>query len=348
MERKIQEIAKFVDGEVIGNADLVITGFSGVKEAREGDLTFLANPKYLSFVKGSCASAVIVSRDVEIEGKTLIRVDNPSAAFAEVMTRCLDQDIRSFQGIHPRALVSDKARLGSNVTIGPFAVIEDEVVIGDDTVVGAGCYVGYKTILGKKCIFYPNVTIREKIEIGNRVIIHSGTVIGGDGFGYVQVDGVHQKIPQIGTVLIEDDVEIGSNVTVDRARFDKTIIGENTKIDNLVQIAHNDVIGKSCIIISQCGISGSVVIEDNCILAGQVGVVGHLTIGKNTIVAARGMVTKSLKEGTMYSGVPVSPHNEAKRINACVKRLPHYVKTIQELKSKVEMLEKRLKKSIDE
>ncbi len=160
----------------------------------------------------------------------------------------------------------------------------------------------------------------------------------------MQVEGVHQKIPQVGTVLIEDDVEIGANVTIDRARFDKTIIGKNTKIDNLVQIAHNVIVGKSCIFIGQSGISGSTVIEDNCILAGQVGVVGHITIGKNSIVASRGMVTKSLKEGAIYSGVPVSPHREAKRINACVKRLPLYVKTIQELKLKIETLEKKLKK----
>ncbi len=348
MKKTIQEIASYVNGEIVGDQELVITGFCGIKEAREGDLSFLANLKYLKFVTDSKVSAVVTSRDVSIEGKTIIRVDNPSAAFAEIMTRCLDNEIVSVKGIHSLALVAETAELGSNVTVGPYAVIEDGVAIGNNSIIGAGCYIGYKTQIGNDCLFYPNTTIREKIFIGNRVIIHSGSVIGSDGFGYVQVEGIHQKIPQVGTVLIEDDVEIGSNVTIDRARFDKTIIGKNSKIDNLVQIAHNVIIGKSCIIVSQCGIAGSTVVEDNCILAGQTGIVGHIRIGKNSVVASRGMVTKSLKEGNVYSGVPVSPHNEAKRINACVQRLPLYVKTIQEMKLRIETLEKKLKKNIDD
>jgi len=342
MNKNIEEMASIVKGEVLGDKETLITGFSGIKEAKKGDLTFLANSKYIPFLKNSQASAVVVSPEMSIPHKTVIKVDNPSAAFAVIISSCIPSDKYYDQGIHPKAIVSDKVELGKNVSIGPCSVIEDNVKIQDNTVIYPGCYVGHHTTLGEDCVIYPNTTIREHISVGDRVIIHSGTVIGDDGFGYIQIDGLHQKIPQIGTVLIEDDVEIGSNVTIDRARFDKTIIGKGTKIDNLVQIAHNVILGKNCIIVAQCGISGSTIIEDGCILAGQSGIVGHLTIGKNTIVAARGMVTKSLKANSMYSGVPVKQHREAKRINACVQRLPLYVKAIQDLKLRIEDLESKL------
>ncbi len=348
MYKSIEEIASIVKGKIVGNKDILISGFNGIQESREGDLTFLADSKYLSFVANSKAIAVVTSYDVSIPNKTIIQVDNPAASFAKIMISCIDNKSTLFEGIHEKAIISKNVKLGDNVIVGPYAVIEEGAIVGDNTIIGAGCYVGYNTEIGKDCIFYANVTLREKIFIGNQVRIHNGTVIGADGYGYVQVEGVHQKIPQIGTVVIEDNVEIGANVTIDRARFDKTVIGENSKLDNLVHIAHNCIIGKSCIIVAQCGIAGSTVIEDNCILAGQVGIVGHVTVGKNVVIASRTMVTKSLKAGAVYSGVPVSPHNEAKRINACVKRLPLYVKMIHELKSKIETLEQKLKKYIDE
>jgi UDP-3-O-[3-hydroxymyristoyl] glucosamine N-acyltransferase len=228
--------------------------------------------------------------------------------------------------------------LGKNIAIGPFAIIEDNVILGDDTIVYGNSYIGHDTNIGTKCIIYPNVSIRERITLGNRVIIHCGTVIGSDGFGFAKIRGVQEKIPQIGTVLIEDDVEIGANVTIDRARFDKTIIGKGTKIDNLVQIAHNVIIGENCIIVAQAGISGSTIVGKGVILAGQAGLVGHITVGDGAVAAAQAGVTKSIPAHTMVSGYPARPHDVAKRVNACVQNLPQLYKRIKELEQKIEKL----------
>ena len=344
MQKTLAELAKLVDGEVVGDKKLIITGLSGIKEAKEGDLTFIANSKYTPLIKTTKASAILIPRDLKVSGKSIIRTDNPSLAFANIASLTAVQEEHPFQGIDKSAVIAKDAILGENVSIGPLVVIEKKAHIGENTVIYPGCYVGYKTFIGKDCLIYPNVSIRDHITIGNRVIIHSGTVIGSDGFGYDQVDGRHKKIPQTGTVLIEDDVELGANVTVDRARFDKTIIGRGTKIDNLVQVAHNVVIGENCIIISQVGISGSVTIGKNVILAGQVGVAGHLTIGEGSVVVAQSCVTKSLPPFSKVSGFPAKPHIHAKRVNAALQRLPMYVKKIQELEKKIKELEGKLKK----
>lgn len=229
------------------------------------------------------------------------------------------------------------------MAIGAYVTIEDNVSIGDNTIIYGGCYVGQYTKIGKDTLIYPNVSIREYVNIGSRVVIHSGTVIGSDGFGFANMDGVYERIPQIGSVAIEDDVDIGSNVTIDRARFDKTIIGRGTKIDNLVHIAHNVVIGENCIIVAQVGISGSASIGKGVTLAGQVGVVGHITIGDGAIVAGRSGVTKSVAPGAFVSGFPAKPHGVAKRVNACVQNLPRLFETVGGLKKKVAELELQLK-----
>lgn len=330
-------------GDVVGDPHIVITNVSGIKEARKGDITFVANSKYFSLVKKTKASAVIVPRDMDIKGFSAIKVDNPSLAFAKTASIFTGDDSCGFQGIHKTAVVDKNVRFGKNVAIGPYTIVEKGVRIGDNTVIYGGCFIGHHTTIGKDCLIYPNVTIREKILVGKKVIIHGGTVIGSDGFGFVNVEGTHEKIPQIGTVEIGDNVEIGANVTIDRARFDKTVIGKGTKIDNLVQIAHNVHIGKNCIIISQVGISGSNTIEDNVILAGQAGLAGHLTIGEGAVVASQAGVTNSIPPHTTVSGYPAKPHSHAKRVNACLQRLPHYVKIINELKKKIEDLEKKLK-----
>ena len=225
--------------------------------------------------------------------------------------------------------------------MGAHTVIEDGAVIAEGTVLYANCYVGHETHLGQNCLIYPQVVLREKVSLGNRVIIHSGTVIGSDGFGYVTVDGKHLKIPQVGTVLIEDDVEIGANVTVDRARFDKTIIGEGTKIDNLVQIAHNVIIGKHCLIVALVGISGSTHIGNYVILAGQAGIAGHLEIGDGAVVAAKSGVSRSIKAGEQVFGYPAQLLKDAFRNNAHFQRLDKYVEMIKDLKKRVEELEKK-------
>ncbi|MDP8266320.1 MAG: UDP-3-O-(3-hydroxymyristoyl)glucosamine N-acyltransferase [Candidatus Aceula meridiana] len=344
MQKTLQEIAQLVDGKARGDKDLVITGISGIKEAREGDITFLANNKYFSLLEKTQASAVIVPLDVAETKKNVIKVENPSVAFARLASEILEAQTYQPKGIHPTAIIAEDVVLGENVVVGPHTVIEKQAKIKDNTVIYSGCFVGAKTEIGAECLIYPNVVIRERISIGNRVIIHPGTVIGSDGFGFAKVDGVHQKIPQVGTVIIEDDVEIGSNVTIDRARFDKTFIGQGTKIDNLVQIAHNVVIGKHCLIISQSGISGSTTLEDRVILAGQVGIAGHLTIGENSVVAAKSGVPKSIPPNTVVFGYPAKPQGVALRLNAIIQRLPTYVKTIKELERKVKELQERSEK----
>ncbi|MBU1887666.1 MAG: UDP-3-O-(3-hydroxymyristoyl)glucosamine N-acyltransferase, partial [Candidatus Omnitrophica bacterium] len=316
MKKTLQEIATMINGEVVGNKDTVVTGVCGIKEAQEGDITFIANSRYLSLMNHTKASAIITSKDVKQAPKPIIRTDNPSIAFAKMVSLLAPNEVKRPKGIHPTAVVGDKVKVSRNVAIGPHVVIEDNVEIKENTILYAGAYVGHHTKIGKDCIIYPYVIIRERIVIGNRVVIHGGTVIGSDGFGFSTVMGVHRRIPQIGNVIIEDDVEIGANVTIDRARFDKTFIKKGTKIDNLVQIAHNVIIGEHSIIVAQSGISGSTTIGKNVTLAGQSGVIGHITIGDNAVVAAQAGVTKSIPPKSCVSGYPAQPHRMAKRINA--------------------------------
>jgi UDP-3-O-[3-hydroxymyristoyl] glucosamine N-acyltransferase len=344
MRKTLKEIARFLEGEVVGDENVVITGICGIKEAGPGDITFLANPKYLSLLETTQASAVITSRDIKSTSKPIIRTESPSLAFAKMVSLIEPQDIKHPKGIHPTAIIGKDVTLGKNVSLGPYTVIEDRVCLGDNTIIYAGCYIGCNTKIGKNALIYANVSIREQVVIGERVIIHSGTVIGSDGFGFATLEGIHHKIPQIGTVVIEDDVEIGANVTIDRARFDKTVIGKGTKIDNLVQIAHNVVIGENSIIVAQAGISGSTVIGKGVTLAGQAGLVGHIRIGDGAVVAAQAGVTKSVAANTLVSGYPAKPHNIAKRINACVQNLPKLYDTVAWLKKKIEELESKKEK----
>lgn len=343
MKKTLAEIAGIINGEVVGDKDLVVTGFSGIQDAREGDVTFLADPKYIPISKKTNATAIITSRDIEISGKNIIRTDNPSLAFSNLISAMTDNDGHPFKGIHESAFISDSCVVGENVSIGPFVIIEGHAKIGNNTVIYGGSYVGHNTTIGADCLIYPNITVRESVVLGDRVIIHSGTVIGSDGFGYVQVDGVHKKIPQIGTVVVEDDVEIGANVTIDRARLDRTIIGRGTKIDNLVQVAHNVILGEHCIIISQVGISGSVTIGKSVILAGQVGVVGHITIGDEAVAFSQCQVVKNIPPHARISGSPGRPHSETKRMVAYMRKLPKYIKSIQDLQAQVRRLEEKIK-----
>jgi len=342
MHKTLAEIAQIVEGEVVGDKNLVITGLSGIQEAKQGDLSFVANSKYVPFIKTTKASALIVPRDLTVSGKACIRTDNPSLAFAHIFSKLIKQEPYHMKGVHPTAVIAPDSILGKNVAVGPYTVVENNVRIGDDTTIYSGCYIGSGTSIGHNSLIYPHVTILERVVIGNNVIIHSGTVVGSDGFGYEFVNGHHEKIPQTGTVIIEDEVEIGANVTIDRARFDRTFIGRGTKIDNLVQIAHNVEIGENCIIISQTGISGSVKIGKGAILAGQSGIVGHVTIGEGAIITAQAGVTKSVPPHTKVWGYPAKPHEQAKRVNAHLQRLPEYYKLLKELQQKLEALEKEI------
>lgn len=343
MRKTLKEIAKLIDGELIGPGDIAITGVAGIKEAASGEITFLANPKYLPLIDKTKASAIITSREIKPADKPIIRTENPSLAFTRVISVFAPSEIKHPKGVHSTAIVGSNVVLGKNVALGAYAVVEDGVTLGDNAIIYAGCFIGNDTKIGSDCLIYPNVSIRERVTIGSRVIIHSGAVIGSDGFGFVTVEGRHHKIPQIGTVQIGDDVEIGANVAIDRARFDKTVIGNGTKIDNLVHIAHNVVVGENSLIIAQAGISGSTVIGNGVTIAGQAGLVGHITIGDGAILAAQAGVTKSVPPNTTVSGYPAREHESAKRVNACVQNLPRLYNTINGLKKKIEELQAKLK-----
>jgi UDP-3-O-[3-hydroxymyristoyl] glucosamine N-acyltransferase len=342
MATTLGEIARFLGAPCDGDPATPIIGVNGLKEAHPGELAFLAHPRYHSFLETSRASAVLVTPEEAPTSKLVLRVKDPSLAFARIIENFFAVKIIHPEGIHPRAVVASSARLGTGVAVGACAVIDEDVVIGDRSIVYPGCFIGRGTAIGADCVFYPNVSVRERVSIGNRVFIQSGTVIGSEGFGYIQIDGAWRLIPQMGTVVIEDDVEIGANVTIDRARFGKTVIGRGAKIDNLVQIAHNVSIGEHTIIVAQAGISGSTKVGRHATIAGQAGLVGHIEIGDKAVIAAQAGVMKSVPEGAMVSGYPARPHAEAMRIYAALGKLPEMLKTIRDLKNQLEALAARL------
>lgn len=336
MKKTLKEIASLIGGELIGDENILIGNVNGIKEAQEGEITFLANPLYRPLLNETRASCVITSKDVVSASKPIIRTDNPSLAFSKVISLFkTQQEEKPPEGIDKTALIGKGVTLGKDVTISAYVIIEEGSSIGDGTTIYPHVYIGHNTKIGKSTKIYPNVSIRENSVIGSNVIIHSGTVVGSDGFGFVKVNGIHQKIPQTGIVVIEDDVEIGSNVSIDRARFGKTIIGKGTKIDNLVQIAHNVKIGPNSIIVSLTGISGSVSLGKEVTLAGQVGIVGHVEIGDNVIVAAQSGVSKSIPANSVVLGSPAKPISEERKILACIRRLPELFKAVKELKDRL-------------
>jgi len=339
MEKALKEIADLLGAEIIGDPNVTITGIAGIKEAKKGDITFISNSRYLHFINETKASAVIASQRIENLSKPIIKTNNPSLAFAKIVSLFHPAREISNKEVHPSAILGKDVKLGKDISIGPYVVIEDGVKIGDRCIIYSGVYIGYETTIGQNCVIYSNVSIREENSIGNRVIIHNGAVIGSDGFGYNSIKGLHYKIPQVGYVVIEDDVEIGANVTIDRARLDKTIIGRGTKIDNLVHIAHNVITGENCIIVAQVGISGSTTIGNNVTLAGQSGLSGHIKIGDNVIVGGQAGVTKSVSSNAFVSGYPARPHKQATVINAHIQRLPQLNKAVSGLKARLDRIE---------
>lgn len=333
----LKEIADLVGGELVGDPSVAISGVAGIKEAGEGEITFLSNVKYIPYLDQTRASAIITFKDTVPGSKPLIRTLNPSQAFTKVVSVLRPfTAARATGSVHSTAVIHPGAKLGHQVNVGPYAVIEDGASIGDHSILEAHTFVGAGCRLGRDVHLYPMVTVREETEIGDRVIVHSGTVIGSDGFGYEAVDGRHVKIPQTGTVLIEDDVEIGANVCIDRGRFQKTTIRRGVKIDNLVQIAHNVVIGENSLVISQAGISGSSELGKNVIVAGQAGIVGHVTLGDETKVGAGAGVTKSWPSKSVILGSPAKAITEQKKLFVFISRLPELFKEFAELKKKIE------------
>jgi UDP-3-O-[3-hydroxymyristoyl] glucosamine N-acyltransferase len=315
-----------------GKPEIAISGAAAVAEATAAQITFLGNPRYLPALKQSQAAAAFVPLDfTEQIPPAIIKVANPSLAFAQALNRFAPTPVVYAPGIHPTAVVGPDVSFGVDVSVQPYAVIERGASIGAGTVIGAHVFVGQESVLGANCHIHPQVTIRERSVIGSRVTIHSGTVVGSDGFGYEFAGGRHVKIPQTGCVQIDDDVEIGANVAIDRARFGRTWIQEGTKIDNLVQVAHNVVIGRHSIIVSQTGISGSSKLGQYVTLAGQVGLVGHIEIGDRAIVGAKSGVSKNIPAGETWFGYPAVPIRESKERLAYIARLEKLYARVRKL-----------------
>lgn len=336
----LEELAEIVGGVVVGAGDVRINGVAGIKEAAEGEITFLANPKYESYLSKTRASAVIADRDGD-SPRPILKVSNPYLAFLKVVTLFSEDPLERYpRGIHPSAIISESVRLGNDISIGAYTVIGKDVDIADRVTIMPLSCICDNVKIGTDCLIYPHVTIRESCEIGNRVIIHSGAVVGSDGFGYAKDGNTHHKIPQIGIVRLEDNVEVGANATIDRATTGVTLIKRGSKIDNLVQVAHNVVVGEDSVLAAQVGVSGSTELGKNVVLAGQAGLVGHIKIGDGAMVGAQGGVTKSIPPHTRVSGYPAREHNFARKIYAASTRLPDLLKEFHRLQKRVEALEK--------
>jgi len=339
---KLIEIAKFLNGELVGDPDLEISGLAKIQSATAGELTFLANPKYGKYLESTQASAVLINKSQQTPGLDHIKVDDPYLSFLEILNLFFPSKDPDFNGVHSTAVVSETADIGLNVQIGPNVFVGESVKIGDNSIIYPNCVLLDNVQIGKNCRFHPGVSVREGCKIGNGVIIHDGTVIGSDGFGFAPDGEKYKKIPQMGIVVIEDDVEIGANATIDRATIGETIIKNGSKIDNLVQIAHNVEIGENTVVAAQTGISGSTIVGKHVTMAGQVGTVGHIEIGDNAILAAQSGVSKSVPAGEIWFGSPAMTIMKQKKIEANLRHLPEMSKKVNKLVKQLEELQEKL------
>lgn len=343
MKKSLRDLASFINGKVIGNENFTVENAAPLELAKEKDISFIDSPSNLNKAKASSAGAFIVKNESFKLNKPLIIAENPHLAFARILNLFLSfQKKNSTAGIHPGAVLKKGVKTGENVSVMEYAVIEENTVLGDNVVISPFVYIGSNTVIGNSTFICPNVTIMDNVKIGKNVIINSGAVIGSEGFGYVQQeDKSHYKIPQIGGVLIEDNVEIGANVCIDRASFGQTIIKKGVKIDNLVQIAHNVEIGENSIIVSQVGLSGSVKIGKNVILAGQVGVSDHVVIEDNSFVFAQSGVHKNVSANSKVFGTPAQEMRKALSAISEVSHISKLKERIKELENKVKKLESK-------
>lgn len=342
MQLTIQEIIDLTGATIVqGSLDQVVSGVASLDEASGEEISFLGNEKYFQDFLTTQAGVVLVPGNLpqkpEGEHTILLEVENPSFAFAAVVKILATKQRTTSYGVHPSACIADDVVINCDkVSIKPGVVIESGCSIGDGTEIGSGVVICEGSRVGENCLFYPNVTVREHSQIGDRVILQPGCVIGSDGYGYELVDGKHTKVDQVGIVVLEDDVEIGANTAIDRARFGKTIIGEGTKVDNLVQIAHNVQTEKHCLIVSQSGLAGSSKLGNYVTVAAQAGVGGHIKIGDEAILAGRAGATKSLAGGAIYSGFPARPMREESRKQGSLSKLPQLIKDVRKIKQQLE------------
>jgi UDP-3-O-[3-hydroxymyristoyl] glucosamine N-acyltransferase len=328
------DLAKHLNGEVLGEGEVPITGFAPADTAKKGDLTFAENEAYFARAEMSAASAILVSSPFASSSKSLIRVANARVAFAKVLPLFFPE-LTFAAGVHPTSQIAPTAEIDPSAHVGPFCVVGDGVTIGARSVLEGGNHLGANCRLGEEVRLFPRVVLYAQTQVGNRVRIHSGAVVGSDGFGYVFDQGRHLKVPQIGNVVIDDDVEIGANSAIDRAALGSTVIGKGTKIDNLVQVGHNVVLGEHCILCGQVGIAGSTKVGRYVTMAGQAGLAGHLAVGDQVTVGAQAGVMHDIPAGQKWLGAPAQPDRQMKRVFLALQRLP-------ELLQRVHQLEKRL------
>ena len=335
------ELAQYTQGILVGNQDVVISGVAEAAKVKAGEVTYAVNEKYVNQLLISNAGCAIVPLAIDDSVEfpfPVIKCQNPYFAFSIILSLFERKPSVPDQAIAPTAVIHATAELSDTVIVEACAVIDEDSSIGKGSRIGANSYIGRNVSIGENTYIAPNVTIRDDSVIGNNVTIHAGTVIGTDGYGFVFANGRYEKIPQIGIVEIHDNVEIGSNVCIDRATIGKTVIGRGTKIDNLVQIGHNVVLGENCALVSQVGISGSTIVGDNCRFAGRAATSGHLTIGNNTTIGAKGVATKDIACDSYVSGFPAKPHKEEQKIIASLPRLPELIRKMKKLEKEIEKL----------
>lgn len=340
MKMTLAEIAVFLGGTVVGTDNTVIQNIRPIEEANEGDITFIANKKYLKKLKTTNASAVLAPPGTDAQGRNLIIVGDPYVAFGKLLTLFYPLE-HGGNGISPDAYIEEGVIVSPEATVFPRVFIGKGATIDKGAVLYPGVFIGRNSFIGENSILYPNVVVYHSCVIGKRVILHSGVVIGADGFGFASPGKDNVKIPQVGIVQIDDDVEIGANTTVDRAALGKTWIQRNVKIDNLVQIAHNVVIGENSVITAQVGISGSTKLGKSVMIGGQTGIVGHIEIGDNVMIAADSKIHKNIKSGEIVGGKPHMPYKEYLQVEACQSKLPEMRATLKDLTKKVDELLKK-------
>lgn len=337
----IAEIARQLGGEIVGDGTVALLGFAPASSARQGDLTFAENESYLARAEASAASAILVDGDTTSSSKTLIRVANARIAFAKALAIFFPEADHP-AGIHPTAVVDPSAQIDPTAAIGAYCIVQGKVRIGPRVVLHGHNFLGESSRLGEATQLFPHVVLYPRTEVGCRCRIHAGAVIGSDGFGYVLDGQEHRKVPQVGQVIIQDDVEIGANVTIDRGALGPTQIGRGTKIDNLVQLGHNVALGEHCLLVAQVGIAGSTKIGNYATLAGQAGIAGHLKIGDRVVVAAQSGVMHDIPSGERWLGAPARPDRQMKRQFIAMQQLPDWIRRIQELERRLEVAESQL------
>jgi len=339
---KLQQLADLVDGELKGDAGLDIFKVAPIDQAQQGDITFVANPKYLTKLNDCQASAVIVAPGIDAPGMDLIICKNPYLAFAKILT-FLQVSKQSVKGVMPGAWIADSAMVDKTATIYPGCVVGEGVSVGAGSTLYPGVVIYDDVTIGQECLLHAQSIVREGCRIGDRVILQPAVVIGSDGFGFAPDGDGYYKIPQVGIVVLEDDVEIGANSCVDRAALGETRIRRGTKLDNLVQIGHNVSVGEDCILVSQSGIAGSTTIGNHCTFGGQAAVAGHLKVGDNVMIGGRGGATGNVDSNQILSGLPLMPHKQWLRATMTLPKLPEMRKDMQKMKKRLEELEAQLK-----